>query len=91
MVLNENPYEVLGVPYGTPLEDCKRAYRTLMRKLHPDVSGYDSSEDSARVTTAYESIRDGKVEPELTVKVTESSGLFAHTSYLSFGFVPFRS
>ena len=31
-----DPYDVLGVPHGAPLEDARRAWRTLVRDTHPD-------------------------------------------------------
>ena len=34
-----NPYEVLGVPIGTDKAQCKRAYRKLCARYHPDNNG----------------------------------------------------
>ena len=31
-----DPYDVLGVPHGAPLEDVRRAWRALVRETHPD-------------------------------------------------------
>jgi len=31
-----NPYKVLGVPQGSDKETCKKAYRALGKKYHPD-------------------------------------------------------
>ena len=31
-----DPYDVLGVPHGAPLEDARRAWRSLVRETHPD-------------------------------------------------------
>lgn len=38
----KNPYKVLGVAIGASKEDCKKAWRALSRKYHPD-NGGDSS------------------------------------------------
>lgn len=35
----KNPYSVLGVSANAPIEDCKKAYRKLSRKYHPDNGG----------------------------------------------------
>lgn len=53
------PYEVLGVPNGTSVEDCKKAYRSLSKKYHPDSpSGdHDKFEEIAK---AYEMIKSGQ-------------------------------
>lgn len=34
-----NPYKVLGVRDNAPKEECKRAYRKLCAKYHPDNGG----------------------------------------------------
>lgn len=33
-----DPYEILGVPRDTPLEDVTKAYRRAMQRVHPDQS-----------------------------------------------------
>ena len=34
-----NPYQVLGVKDGASLDECKKAYRKLCAKYHPDNGG----------------------------------------------------
>ncbi|HPX92825.1 MAG TPA: J domain-containing protein [Bacillota bacterium] len=34
--MNNNPYEVLGIPHGASEETVRDAYRELVRKYHPD-------------------------------------------------------
>ena len=31
-----DPYDVLGVPHGAPVEEARRAWRNLVRETHPD-------------------------------------------------------
>jgi molecular chaperone DnaJ len=44
--------QMLGIPENAPLEDVRRAYRKLARRLHPDVAGGDSVRFS-EITAAY--------------------------------------
>lgn len=34
-----NPYQVLGIRDNAPKEECKKAYRRLCAKYHPDNGG----------------------------------------------------
>lgn len=42
-------FETLGLPYGTPFEDVKKTYRSLMREWHPD--RHASSPEAERIAT----------------------------------------
>ena len=44
--------QMLGLPENAPLEEVRRAYRRLARRLHPDISGGDSARFS-EITAAY--------------------------------------
>jgi DnaJ-domain-containing protein 1 len=52
----------LGVPFGASLEECKAAYKELLKKHHPDRhSGHAgnmqrATEKSARINAAYDRI-----------------------------------
>ncbi|MEH3146091.1 MAG: molecular chaperone DnaJ [Methylobacterium frigidaeris] len=46
----EEAYQVLGLERGAPLDDVRRAHRTLMKRLHPDQGG--SGYLAARVNAA---------------------------------------
>ena len=52
-------YEVLGVPRGATDSEIKRAFRTLARELHPDVSDAPDADQRFReVAEAYEVLSD---------------------------------
>jgi len=44
--------QLLGVPENAPLDEIRRAYRKLARRLHPDVAGGDPLRFS-EITAAY--------------------------------------
>lgn len=54
-------YTVLGVNRGASADEIKRAYRTLARKLHPDVNKEtDATKKFAEVQEAYDVLSDEK-------------------------------
>lgn len=57
-----NPYEVLGLEYGTPMEEVTKKYRSLAKKYHPDLNpGHEK--EMQEVNDAYAKIKAGDVEP----------------------------
>lgn len=50
-----SPYKILGVPDGSSEDVCKKAYRKLCAKYHPDNTGGDDTK-FIEVKEAYESI-----------------------------------
>jgi hypothetical protein len=51
-----DPYRVLGVPPGAPLEEVKAAYRRLAKRHHPDAAGPGQLARFLTVQAAYETI-----------------------------------
>ena len=52
-------YEVLGVPKGASADDIRKAYRGLVRKLHPDVNkAPDAQKKFTEVQEAYDVLSD---------------------------------
>ncbi len=52
-------YDILGVKRGATVDEIKSAYRTLARKLHPDVNkAADAAKTFAEVQQAYEVLND---------------------------------
>jgi len=56
---NKNPYDVLGIPKNSSIEDAKSAYRKLSMKYHPDRNpGNKASEEMFKeISAAYEMIK----------------------------------
>lgn len=57
-----DPYEVLGVSRDSSEEEIKKAYRTLVKKYHPDLHPGDAAaaEKMSEVNAAYDMIKSGK-------------------------------
>ena len=51
-----DPYRVLGVPPGAPLDEVKAAYRRLAKRHHPDAAGPGQLARFLTVQAAYETI-----------------------------------
>lgn len=52
-----DPYSVLGVQQNAEPEVIDSAYRTLMKKYHPDISGPDGLEKAKAITLAYAAVK----------------------------------
>jgi molecular chaperone DnaJ len=74
-------YEVLGVPRGASDEQIKKAFRSLARELHPDVSDEpDAEERFKEVVEAYEVLSDSERR--------DVYDRFGHEGLRSGGFTP---
>lgn len=73
----KNPYITLGVAVGTSKDDCKKAWRTLSRKYHPDNGGDKDMFDE--VQKAWKVIESG----EYTI-VIKQKRVLRHKTLFSF-------
>jgi DnaJ-like protein len=62
-------YSTLGLDFGASGEDVRGAYRTLLRRFHPDTGaqGPDAARRLAEVRAAYERLRPRGPAPSLAV------------------------
>lgn len=73
----KNPYITLGVAVGTSKDDCKKAWRTLSRKYHPDNGG--DKDMFNEVQKAWKAIESG----EYTI-VIKQKRVLRHKTLFSF-------
>ena len=62
----ESNYDILKIQSGASKKDIRRAYRSLVLKLHSDRGGDD--EQFKRIQRAYEDLRIGKKYPDRIVE-----------------------
>ena len=57
-----DPYEILGLTPGASDEEVKKAYKSLAKKYHPDVTGNDpkAAEQMQKINAAYDAIMNRK-------------------------------
>lgn len=73
----KNPYITLGVAVGTSKDECKKAWRALSRKYHPDNGGDKDMFDE--VQKAWKAIESG----EYTI-VIKQKRVLKHKTLFSF-------
>lgn len=73
-----NPWKVLGVSCNASLEECKKAYRKLCIKNHPDNGGDVKAFDD--INKAWQMIQNGVSAQVFSVKrkVLHHKGLFSY-------------
>lgn len=54
-----DPFALLGVEPGAPLEDVTAAYRRLAKQWHPDRAGDEAARRMVEINAAYEIVRSG--------------------------------
>ena len=67
----ESNYDILKIQSGASKKDIRKAYRSLVLKLHSDRGGDD--EQFKKIKRAYEDLRLGKKYPE-TIEDFSSAG-----------------
>lgn len=77
-----NPYLVLGVSSNASLDECKKAYRRLCAKYHPDNGGDPNKFDE--VNKAWQMIESGNLPKTVTTIVRRG---LKHTSIFNFELV----
>lgn len=72
----KNPYTLLGLKKGATKAEIKSAYRTLAKKLHPDVNKNDPkvSERFKEVTAAYTLLSDDNLRAQYDSGQVDGSG-----------------
>lgn len=79
----QNPYEELGVAWGTPVEDCKKAFKKLARLYHPDL-GSGNHDKFCRINEAISMIESGKVAKSSVTNYTRKKAGLHHVDLMSF-------
>ena len=71
-----NPYEILGVAPTATSEDIQKAYRTLAKKLHPDLNPGDKAaeEKFKEVTAAYDLLGDAEKRKRFDAGEIDATG-----------------
>lgn len=76
----KNPFETLGLPVNATLDECKKAYRQLSRKYHPDCGGDADKFDD--INKAWTMIQNG--EAQIFVDMGKKKSKLTHSSLFNF-------
>ena len=74
----ESNYDILKIQSGASKKDIRKAYRSLVLKLHSDRGGDD--EQFKRIQRAYEDLRIGKKYPDSIVEKKEKAKFYSGDS-----------
>jgi len=60
--MNQDPYQLLGVPVGAAEEEVSKAYRRLAKVYHPDLNhgSAEAAKKMSEINAAYDAIKSGK-------------------------------
>ncbi len=82
--MNNNPYQILGVPYNASLSDIKATYRLLVKKYHPDAGG--DQEKILAINAAWELLKDKKNREHYSKIENQSTNQSSHINLrMSYG------
>lgn len=72
----KDPYEVLGVERSAALDDIRKAYRRLAKKLHPDLNPGDKAAEARfkEVTAAFDLLSDSEKRQKFDSGEIDASG-----------------
>ena len=60
------PYQVLGIPENSSVDDAKKAYRKLAKEFHPDVNKDANAEEKFKeISQAYEDVLNPKPQQNI--------------------------
>ena len=66
----EEAYQTLGVPFNSPPDKVRKAYRRLAKSAHPDRQGSDSRMIS--INAAHDLVEDYLVHPQVYMDITQA-------------------
>jgi len=91
--MTADPYSVLGVARDASEKDIQRAFRTLAKKLHPDLNPDDqaAAERFKKVSQAYDILGDTEKRRQFDAGEIDASGEARHTYAGAGGFPGYQS
>ena len=61
-----SPFQVLGIPENSSVDDAKKAYRKLAKEFHPDVNKSPEAEEKFKeISQAYEDVLNPKPQQHI--------------------------
>lgn len=64
--MQESPFKILGIPEGSSLDECKKAYRRLVKKYHPDINKYpEAIKKFLAIQSSYDIVSGKQTKPQI--------------------------